>query len=47
MVEMVCLEEMENQDLKENKDHLDLQDVQDLGALEWPTLGGERAPARV
>jgi hypothetical protein len=36
MVEMVCLEEMvrmESQDLKENRDHLDLKDLQDLGVL--------------
>jgi hypothetical protein len=36
MVEMVCQEEMvrmESQDLKENGDHLDLKDSQDLGVL--------------
>jgi hypothetical protein len=36
MVETVCLEEMvrmESQDLKENRDHLDLKDIQDLRVL--------------
>ena len=53
MVEMVCQEEMVwmgSQDLKGNRDHVDLKEIkdfQDLGVLEWPTLGGERAPALI
>ena len=48
MVEMVCQEETvwrEREDLKENRDHLDLKDSKDLGVLESLTSGGERAPA--
>ena len=48
MVEMVCQEEMVSQDHKDNRDHLDLKNLKafkDLGVLESPTLGGERAPA--
>ena len=48
MVEMVCQEEtvrMEREDIKENRDHLDLKDAQDLEVLESLTSGGERAPA--
>ena len=45
MIEMVCLEEMERMESQDLKDHLDLKDFQDLGVLEWPTLGGERTPA--
>ena len=45
---MVCQEEMVrmgSQDHKDNRDHLDNRDLLDLGVLESPTLGGERAPA--